>query len=492
MTLLAFGYRYQRYSCQLLARMFLIVFLVSGDGAAAGEYSPPGLYDMDFYNLDNGMSVVLKPRKGARTVAFRIRVGVGQLDYACGRQETPHFLEHLLFTGTRGHSESELDEAVEQHGGSWNAFTSPEETVYEMDIYSEYWTFGINTLYEIFSESLLSNDDVETTRDIIIREAGGAPSAAEQWLRRNGIVQNALTNTIQDLLPGSNLLCTESESAEDITREDIINAYERYYVPGNMMLIAVGDFNPEKMRDVIKSTFGLLPARTEPVSPRQHPSDPVVGDVVSSALDPVISGEATVGLAFRSIGHTSPDFYIMQVLEEYLSTHIYNAIRIDEGLAYSPGSQQYSLENYGVFLINADVDLDNMDAVLDLMHDEINKLVTDPPDDEEIMQTKRKLLLAMVQGHESNSDIADYYVDASDELLLNGKLDDREARIESVTPDDVHRVASLYLAPGRTVVYQEAPTITFDQLYTGLVMLILGGVVVIILVIKRHVAGYQG
>jgi predicted Zn-dependent peptidase len=184
----------------------------------------------------------------------------------------------------------------------------------------------------------------------------------------------------------------------------------------------------------------------------------------------------------------------MRVLEEYLSTHIYNAIRIDEGLAYSPRSQQYSLANYGVFLIYADVDLDNMDAVLDLMHDEINKLATDPPDDEEIVLTKRKLLLAMVQGHESNSDLADYYVGASDELLLNGKLDDREARIESVTPDDVQRVASLYLAPGKTVVYQEVPVITYGQLYTGLVMLILGGVVVIVLVIKRHVAGrnYSG
>ena len=114
-------------------QVFACAALLAGV-AMAGEYSPPGLYDVDHSVLDNGLRVILKPRHGAHTVAFRIVVGVGQHDYDCGWQETPHFLEHLLFTGTSRHTEAGLDELVEQHGGYWNAYTYAEKTVYTLSL----------------------------------------------------------------------------------------------------------------------------------------------------------------------------------------------------------------------------------------------------------------------------------------------------------------------------------------------------------------------
>ena len=141
-----------------LVRRFLQVIagvvLLSG-GATAGEYTPPGLYDVDHSVLDNGLRVILKPRHGAHTVAFRVVVGVGQHDYDCGWQETPHFLEHLLFAGTSRHTEAELEELVEQHGGYWNAYTYAEETVYALDIYGRYFLKGLEVLHEIMTDPLL-------------------------------------------------------------------------------------------------------------------------------------------------------------------------------------------------------------------------------------------------------------------------------------------------------------------------------------------------
>ena len=168
---------------------------------SAGEYSPPGLYDVEHYVLDNGLRVMLKPRDSARSVAFRLVVGVGQSDYDCGWQETPHFLEHLLFTGTSRHSETELDEMVEQHGGSWNAYTAAEETVYQLDIYSRYAGFGLDVLYEILSDSLLTAADVEISRGIIEREAGGRPSAIEQWMLRHGVGRSATGKALRKIFP---------------------------------------------------------------------------------------------------------------------------------------------------------------------------------------------------------------------------------------------------------------------------------------------------
>jgi predicted Zn-dependent peptidase len=124
---------------------------------------------------------------------------VGQHDFGCGWQETPHFLEHLLFTGTSRYTEVGLDELIEQHGGDWNAYTYSEDTVYTLDIYGKYALPGLDVLHQIMTDSLLSAEDVETSRGIVEREAGGRPSAIQQWMRR---IHNAGTHHrgLQDLL----------------------------------------------------------------------------------------------------------------------------------------------------------------------------------------------------------------------------------------------------------------------------------------------------
>ncbi|MGB5581981.1 MAG: insulinase family protein, partial [Gammaproteobacteria bacterium] len=128
----------------------------------ASEYSPPGLYDVDHMTLDNGLDVIFKQRPGAHTLSVRLWVGVGMQDFKCKDQETPHFLEHLLFTGTSKYTEAELEHLVADHGGSWNAYTGNEETVYQMNIYSRFPDLAIHTLYEILTDSTISDENVNT------------------------------------------------------------------------------------------------------------------------------------------------------------------------------------------------------------------------------------------------------------------------------------------------------------------------------------------
>ena len=159
----------------------LLIVAVLSSPALAGEYTPPGLYDVEYYQLPNQMRVLLKERHQARSVSYRVIVNVGMADYPCGRKETPHFLEHLLFTGTSSHAESELDDLIEGHGGSWNAYTGHQETGYLLDIFSKYADLGLQTLYEIITDSQITQESVDTSRDIIHREAGGRPSVFKQW-----------------------------------------------------------------------------------------------------------------------------------------------------------------------------------------------------------------------------------------------------------------------------------------------------------------------
>ena len=447
-----------------------LIFL--NTGLIAGEYSPPGLYDVEHYVLDNGLRVILKPREGARSVSFRVVVGVGQHDYECGWQEVPHFLEHLLFTGTSRHGEAELEVLIEQHGGYSNAHTTAEETIYELDIYSRYAGFGLEFLHEILSDSLLSQDDVETSRGIIEREAGGRPSSIQQWMYRHDVGRMATDKALRQLLPESNYICAELEEAAHITRDDILEAYSTYYVPGNMALIVVGDFNVDEMRQTIVASFGTLPAGQLPERPFRVPAPPHEFKEVRSTLEPVLGYDAEVGMAFRTVGMTSADYYTLFVLQSYLDSRLYETVRIEDGLAYSPMSEGGALRDYGVMLVHADVELDAQDVVLDIMKREVARL-QEPLDAETVKLVKRKILLQMVQGYESNSELADYYANSVFEYETSGGLVDQEARVEQVTVNDLHRVATQYLSLDRAVVFREIPALTYTRFYAGIALLLM-------------------
>ena len=102
----------------LMGLLFLLASLLGLTvDASAIEYDPPGLYDVDYFKLENGFDVVLKKRTHAHNVAVRLVVNVGNRNFPCDKRETRHFLEHLLFMGTSKHSEAELKSLIEYAAG---------------------------------------------------------------------------------------------------------------------------------------------------------------------------------------------------------------------------------------------------------------------------------------------------------------------------------------------------------------------------------------
>ena len=440
--------------------------------ATAGEYSPPGLYDVEHLTLDNGLDVILKQRSGAHTLSIRLWVGVGMQDFECSHQETPHFLEHLLFTGTSRYSEAELEHLVADHGGSWNAYTGNEETVYELDIYSRYPDLAISVLYEILTDSVISEENVETSRDIIHREVGGKPSRIRQWFRLRGFGVNGTEKAVMKLLPGVEYVCEGLRTADHITRQDILDTYGRYYVPENMALIVVGDFEHEAMLNLIKQTFGHIPAAASPMRELPGPGQPEDYEQESGTLSPLISNDSVVGILYSIPGFWSEDIFPLMVIEHYLDFRIGEEIRIKRGLSYSPGVWRDTLSKFGLFSVYADVDLDDIDEAMRIIKSEINKIVEERMDDELLEKAKLKILLQNVQGYESNGQFADYY--ASDYVYFKekGHFQDVEARIEAVTAEDIARVAKKHLSLGKGVDVYEIPTLTSTQFYVLLTVVI--------------------
>jgi len=272
----------------------------------AGKYTPEGLYDISKYKLDNGLEIYLKERHEAKNTSIRLMVNYGTDDNECGKTETAHYLEHLLFTGTSKHTEKELDDLIEDNGGAWNAFTASETTTYQIDIYSPYTELALNTLHEIITDSTISDDNIETTLDIINREAGGEYSWLTRYLYTLNIGKSGFDKA-SEVIYSEEEYCSVIESFEDINREDIISAFDRFYVPNNMALILVGDFYSETMLDVIEKSFGRMESKKIDYvrSSGEHYYEPQ--GIFTSTLESLIGSDAEVYIIYRIPGRMSKE-----------------------------------------------------------------------------------------------------------------------------------------------------------------------------------------
>lgn len=462
-----------RFSLALNFLLCIQLILITGD-THASKFSPPGLYDVEHITLDNGMDVILKPRTGAHTFSMRVWIGVGSQDFACERQEIPHFLEHLLFTGTSKYTEAELEHMVADHGGYWNAATDVEATTYQMDIYSRYADFAVNMLYEILTDSSISQENVEISRDIIHREAGGEPSVIRRWFRDRGFGISGTVKAVRQLVPGTNLVCEQLVTASNISREDIIDTFERYYVPGNMALIIVGDFHKEKILAQITETFGSIAAKKMPEKTVPEAGESSGYEPVTGTFAPLLSNDANVGIMYRLPSYWHDDNYPRMIIEEYLYYRVSEIIRMERGLAYAPGTWSYTTGQFGLFGLSADVNIDDINDVQSLLIKEVEQLARQPMTEEVLEKYKLKLLLQSVQGYESNKEFADYYLSQYVLFRKDRLFENNEKKIEAVSVDDIDRVVKKYLSEDKAVTIYETPTLTYTQFYLLLSLFVVG------------------
>jgi predicted Zn-dependent peptidase len=202
-------------------------------------------------------------------------------------------------------------------------------------------------------------------------------------------------------------VCEGLRTADHINRQDILETYGRYYVPENMALIVVGNFEHDAIMELVRQTFGRIPAAPSPMRELPEPTAPEDYDAETGTLSPLISNDAVVGIIYTIPGYWSDDIFPLMVIEHYLDFRIGEEIRIERGLSYSPGVWRETLSKFGLFSVYADVDLDDIDEAMGIIRAEIDKIVEESMDGELLEKAKMKILLQNVQGYESNAQFAD-------------------------------------------------------------------------------------
>jgi predicted Zn-dependent peptidase len=475
----------------LFALMGLLL-LHPPQAAAQSAFAPRGLYDVETLQRDNGLRVYLKQRRETRNVAFRLVVGLGTRQFDCRHRETPHLLEHLLFSGTSHRTEDELERAIEEQGGSWNAETGTEYTIYQLDIFDQYALNGLDMLYEIMTNTVINDEKVGLAKSIIYREEGGRPGVLRRLLYRAGLGKTAWNKADAWLLPGEGAVCPGLVDMEEISSQDVTNALRTAYVPQNMTLIVVGNFERLEMIRRIDETFGTMIPAPSPSLRVVTPPEPTTGPAsVASTLSPFLGSNASVSVAFRTVGRDHGDAGALIVLGAYLNEKFYEQLRVKAGLSYAPEATLFFQPDYGILYVTADAHVNKLNRVHDLMIHIIEAVRRDKIAAPDVERTKNKILLQWAQGFETNAGLASFYAEQVAGADHRGWLRTGERpalrvhyerEVAGVSREDLDRVITRYLRPEVRADIRSAPTMTYVQFFGA----VAGGLAVFVIVAVRR------
>jgi predicted Zn-dependent peptidase len=380
-----------------LPRLLLLLNLLAAERAVALDR-----YQVEGYQLANGLQVLLKPGYDRGHVAIRLVVGVGFDDFSCAEQELPHLLEHLLFSGLDDTGEGGLEQRMQALGGEWNAFTSSSDTTFVIEAPARNQRKVLDLLRDILVKTRIDAQALALSQRIVEHEDGGHDSHLQRLLDH----QDAGPGAVDRLATELGLKCAEPASVAGLTLEQVETVRRTWYAANNMSLIVVGDLD-RLLPAYVERVYGALPA-VEPVDSQQ----PLLSVSHAAAASRTLTSgwvgdDAKLHWFFLEPPLDNPQ--TLDLVRGYLDWALYTELRLKQGLSYGPWSQRDAFGDTGILSLNADiqrVDVDQANRLLEGLVDGLRAHGLDPATFERLKQQAVARLAWTAQG---NTSLANYY-----------------------------------------------------------------------------------
>ena len=404
--------------------------------------------------LDNGLTVLTLEDHTTPVVAFQMWVRVGSSDEA-RVTGLAHLFEHMMFRGSKNIPPEKHGQIIQSRGGRTNAYTTSDMTVYTTEIPSEALPLVIALEAERLANLDISEETLVSEREVVLEERRMRTED-----QPGGRAREALYALTFKALPYRWPVIGWRSDVANTTIEDCRDFFSTFYVPNNIVIAIVGDFDADAALEQVRESFGdLVPAAGIPRHVTQEPRQSGIrrAQVHFDLHAPVL---ATAWHA-PPAGH--PDAEALDVASEILSggrsSRVYRRLVHEEQIALSAYSVYSEFAGAGIFGTYASVRPDaNIDRVEASFLEEITRLRDEPVTAEELEKAKRQIEVSMIHQLTTNSAIAGRI--GYDVTILGAirPLEDRLAAIQAVDADDVRRVARTYLVDaGRNIVHVVSP-----------------------------------
>ena len=391
--------------------------------------------------LPSGLRVITERVPGQRSATIGVWVGVGSRDESPALHGCSHFLEHLLFKGTEERSALDISIALDAVGGEFNAFTAKEYTCFHARVLDADLPLAVDVLGDMVTGSLITADDVEAERDVILDEIAMHDDDPDD------VAHNLFAAQAWGDSPLGRPIAGTVESIEAMSREQVRRFYKRHYRPEKMVVAVAGNVDHAAVVRRVRKAFGrhgFLDGTAEPVLGRQVARARRVGTGVAEATRQF--EQVNVVLGVNGLTRSDPRRFALGVLNAALgggtSSRLFQEVREKRGLAYSVFSFASQHIDAGLVGVYVGCLPSKLDQVLQVVRAELANIAESGIDDEELTRGKGQLKGGLVLGLEDSGSRMTRLGKSElvDEELLS--IDEVLARIDGVTLDDVLTLAA--------------------------------------------------
>ena len=385
--------------------------------------------------LPNGVRILTSNMPNTRSAAVSMYVGTGSRHERDEEAGLSHFLEHLLFKGTKKRpTAKEIAEAIDGVGGVMNGGTDRELTVYWVKVARPHLDLAIDVLVDLVRHPLLDPGEFEKERKVVLEELAMIEDSPAQ------ITDLLLDATLWPDQPLGRDVAGTPESVSALTPAMAVDYLRGQYVASNAAISVAGDVNHDAIVETLAASLGSWrkgrPRRMSPASNGQGPR---------VCLRYKKTEQAHINIALRGLPLNHPDRYPLAflsiILGEGMSSRLFMELREKRGLVYDVHSYPSHFMDTGAFVVYAGVDPGKAVETIHVILAEVARLRDEGPSQEELIKarelSKGRLLLRM----EDTRAVSGWL--GGQELLLGRVrgVDEAIAEMETVTLEDLQRVA---------------------------------------------------
>ncbi|HHY47601.1 MAG TPA: insulinase family protein [Firmicutes bacterium] len=345
--------------------------------------------------LSNGIRVVTEHIPYVRSATIGLWVKTGARDERPEASGISHFIEHMLFKGTKRRSARRIAEEMDAIGGQLNAFTSKEYTCFYAKVLDTHVALAVDILADMFLNSAFDPAELDKERGVIIEEIKMYEDSPDE-LAHDELARAVWGNRSL----GLNIIGSV-ETVMGLSREDLISHMASHYGPDRIVVSCAGNVTHRQVVELVEKYFsGLEPAPGGVESPRPIP-------LYRNVFRTKDTEQLHMCIGLPGLPRNHPDRFALYLVDTILgggmSSRLFQDLREDRGLVYSTYSYHASYEHSGILVIYAAMSPSNAGVVASLIQDAVRKLVREGPCEEELARGKEQLKGNMLLGLESTS-----------------------------------------------------------------------------------------
>jgi predicted Zn-dependent peptidase len=394
----------------------------------------PHVREIERVRLKNGIRIVTESMPYVRSVSLGIWIGSGSRAERGAENGISHFIEHMVFKGTKNRSAEEIARSVDSVGGGLDAFTSKELVSFNTKVLDEHLPVAFDVLADLVQNPLFRESDVEKEKGVILEEIKMEADQPEFVLH-----EAFISNFWKGHPLGKPILGTK-DTVKKFTPELVNEFYGRIYSPSNILVTAAGNLDHDDIVNLVREKFDGFPERgglPEDVTPQAH------APLILKKKDSLEQVHITMGVPSYRLAHELrfPLYVLNTVLGGGMSSRLFQNIREKQGLAYAVYSELNLFSDTGCFTVYAGTAAETAKQVVTSVVQEFRNLKEELIGEDELRRAKDHLKGSLMLSLESTSSRMSNL--ARQELYFDRfmSLDEMLDSIESVTRGEVQLIA---------------------------------------------------